>query len=211
MVVPRSALSASMAISGPGCGGTSPCSTDRPGQRRDADEQVGLAAVGALAAPARARGAAIVKMIGISSTTPISKNSGMPTIIATTAIAQGTLVVAAAVQDRGGYPLGPAGLGQQLAEHRAQREDDADGAERVAGAAGEGLDELVGRQAGQDAHGQRADHQREERVELEHHHEPHDREDRDHRVGDQQRVVPGPHVACGPGYPVPPRLLARSV
>ena len=36
-VVPRSALRVSMAISGPGCGGTSPCIAERPGQRRDAD------------------------------------------------------------------------------------------------------------------------------------------------------------------------------
>src|SRR4051812_6073576 len=95
-----------VAISGPGCGGTRPCSTDRPASAgMPTSSHTGLRPSPRVAGPAprstvmpveppaiggRATRRATVKMIGSSRTTPISKNSGMPTIIAITAIAHGT-------------------------------------------------------------------------------------------------------------------------
>ncbi len=81
-VTPRSALSASTATSGPGCGGTRPCSTERP-----ASAGMPIRISGTL--PRRATSSTI----GTSSTTPTSKNSGRPSTAAISAIAQGSAFV----------------------------------------------------------------------------------------------------------------------
>ena len=77
-VSPRSAFSELIAASGPGCGGTKPCSTDSP-----ASAGMPIASTGTLAR------AATRSTTGTRSTTPTSKNSGMPIRAATPAIAQG--------------------------------------------------------------------------------------------------------------------------
>ncbi len=78
-VTPRSACSASTATSGPGCGGTRPCSTERP-----ASAGMPTRISGRL--PRRATSSTI----GISRTTPTSKNSGRPRTAAISAIAHGS-------------------------------------------------------------------------------------------------------------------------
>lgn len=79
MVLPMSAPNTPMAKSGPGCGGTRPCTTDRPANSgmpmRISDTPVRRATM---------------NTSGISSTKPISKNSGMPTRKAANIIAQCT-------------------------------------------------------------------------------------------------------------------------
>ena len=77
-VMPIFAFSASIAMSGPGCGGTSPCSADKP-----ASAGIPTATTGSLARRATSM------TTGISSTMPTSKNSGIPTTKATSAIAHG--------------------------------------------------------------------------------------------------------------------------
>ncbi len=78
-VSPRSACRLSIATSGPGCGGTSPCRTERPAS----------AGIPIRSNPTSVR-RATSSTIGTSSTTPISKNSGSPTSAATPAIAHGS-------------------------------------------------------------------------------------------------------------------------
>jgi hypothetical protein len=77
-VRPRSAFRAAIATSGPGCGGTRPCRTDRPAS-------AGM--------PILISGTSLRRetssTIGTSRTTPTSKNSGMPMSAATPAMAQG--------------------------------------------------------------------------------------------------------------------------
>src|ERR1035438_8180881 len=79
MVIPRLAFSAATATSGPGWGGTRPCTTDSP--------------AGA-AIPTRIRGSCARRetstMTDMSSTRPISKNIGRPMSAPTSAIAQGS-------------------------------------------------------------------------------------------------------------------------
>ena len=105
------------------------------------------------------------KMTGISRTRPISKNIGRPMIAPTSAIAQGSVRVLDAADDGVDDLVGAAGVGEQLAEHRAERDQDADAGGGVAEALGEAGD---GRRSigtpGDDADGQRAEDQREERV-----------------------------------------------
>ena len=81
-VMPRFAFRAAMATSGPGCGGTRPCITDRPAS----------AGMPTLISD-RPERRATRKMIGISSTRPISKNIGSPMRAPTSAIAQGRVRV----------------------------------------------------------------------------------------------------------------------
>ncbi|GAA4602509.1 hypothetical protein GCM10023107_60600 [Actinoplanes octamycinicus] len=78
-VSPRSACKLSIATSGPGCGGTRPCSTERP-----ASAGMPISSSGTLVRRATS------STIGTSSTTPTSKKSGSPTSAATPAIAQGS-------------------------------------------------------------------------------------------------------------------------
>ena len=77
-----------MATSGPGCGGTNPCSTESPAS-------AGM--------PTRSTGCALRRAtsstIGTSRTTPISKNSGMPISAATPPIAHGSAARADPVDD----------------------------------------------------------------------------------------------------------------
>src|SRR6476620_3667376 len=127
MVLPMSALYADTAMSAAGCGGTSPCTTLRP------------AAIGmptnTMFVPVRF---ATVNAIGTSSTKPTSKNTGIPTMNATVAIAQCTRFspnASISVCDA----LRPSRLRHHLAEHRPQRDDERDVAERVADA---GLERL---------------------------------------------------------------------
>ncbi len=78
-VTPMSACSAPTAASGPGCGGTSPCMTDRPASAgmpsRISDWPLRLATS---------------STTGTTITTPISKKSGSPTRPAISAIAHGS-------------------------------------------------------------------------------------------------------------------------
>jgi hypothetical protein len=78
-VRPRFAFRLAIAASGPGCGGMNPCRTDRPAS-------AGI--------PTRSTGCrlrrATSSTIGISRTTPISKNSGMPISAATPPMAHGS-------------------------------------------------------------------------------------------------------------------------
>ena len=77
-VMPRSAFRTPIAASGPGCGGTNPCSTESPAS-------VGIA-IFISGCPDRW---ATSRMIGTSSTRPISKNIGSPIRAPTSAIAHG--------------------------------------------------------------------------------------------------------------------------
>src|SRR5579884_1772161 len=78
-VVPRSACSAEIAISGPGCGGIRPCRMDRPASAGMPTRRI--------EPPVRRQ---TRYTIGTSSTRPTSKNIGMPMIIAASAIDHGT-------------------------------------------------------------------------------------------------------------------------
>ena len=80
-VVPSSALTALIAISGPGCGGTRPCSTDSPASAGMAMRISGILE------------RCVTRTItGSSSTRPISKNIGRPMITATSVMDQTTLL-----------------------------------------------------------------------------------------------------------------------
>ena len=74
------ACKASIATSGPGCGGTKACKADKP-----ASAGMPRAITGIFVRRATRR------IIGISITTPTSKNSGIPTINALRAMAHGSL------------------------------------------------------------------------------------------------------------------------
>ena len=78
-VRPRSACRAVIAATGPGCGGTRPCSTDSPASAGMPIRSTGV--------PARRETSSTT---GTSRTTPISKNSGKPIRAANPAIAQGS-------------------------------------------------------------------------------------------------------------------------
>ena len=77
-VMPRFAFSAPIAVSGPGCGGTNACRVERP-----ARAGIPSSTTGALARRAAK------STTGIRMTTPTSKNMGMPTMNAISAIAHG--------------------------------------------------------------------------------------------------------------------------
>ncbi len=79
IVWPRSAFSALTAMSGPGCGGTRPCMTDRPASAGIPTRMIDWL-----------DRRAISTITGINRTTPTSKNSGSPTIIAISVMAQGS-------------------------------------------------------------------------------------------------------------------------
>ncbi len=78
-VTPRFALSAPIAVSGPGCGGTNACSVESP-----ARAGIPRSTTGALAR------LAAKSTTGIRMTTPTSKNIGMPTMNAMSAMAHGS-------------------------------------------------------------------------------------------------------------------------
>ncbi|MNN88999.1 hypothetical protein D3C81_2067540 [compost metagenome] len=80
MVLPMSAPNTPIASNGPGCGGTRPCTADRP-----ASSGIPILMIDT---PVRR---ATMNTSGISSTKPISKNSGMPTRNAANIIAHCTL------------------------------------------------------------------------------------------------------------------------
>ncbi len=77
-VMPTLACTFAIATSGPGCGGTKPCRTDRPAR-------AGIARYIAGSLDRRI----VSMMTGISSTRPISKNIGMPMMKAISAIRHG--------------------------------------------------------------------------------------------------------------------------
>ncbi len=79
MVEPMSAPNAPIASSGPGCGGTSPCTTDRPASSGRP--------ILTSDTPVRR---ATMNTSGATSTKPISKKSGMPTRKAAIIMAQWT-------------------------------------------------------------------------------------------------------------------------
>ncbi len=79
-VMPTFACRIAMAASGPGCGGMKPCSTDSPAS-------AGMPS--RIAGPCERCTASITT--GISSTSPISKNIGMPMIAAISAIFHGSV------------------------------------------------------------------------------------------------------------------------
>ena len=86
-------------------------------------------------------------------------------IAPTSAIAQGN--TRRCVADDGVDDLiGATGVGQQFGEHRTQRDQDADAGRRSAETLGEGLQYRLEVLARDDAHRQRAEDQREERVQL---------------------------------------------
>ena len=66
-----------MAATGPGCGGTSPCTTESPAASGNPSRSSGVFV-------SRAR----VKTMGTSSTSPTAKNTGMPTMNAMNITAQ---------------------------------------------------------------------------------------------------------------------------
>ena len=74
--------------------------------------------------------AATQDTIGISSTMPTSKKSGSPMMAAISAIAQGMRRGPDPGEDRVDDLVGAAGVGEQLAEYRAERDQHADAAER---------------------------------------------------------------------------------
>ena len=67
--------------------------------------------------------------IGTSSTTPTSKNSGMPISAATPAIAHGSRRPDTRSTIACDDPVGAAGLGEQPADHRAERDQQPDAAD----------------------------------------------------------------------------------
>ena len=81
-VRPMFALKASIAISGPGCGGTRPCRADRPASAGMPTAITGIFALRATS-----------MTTGISSTIPTSKKRGIPITNATKAIAHGKALV----------------------------------------------------------------------------------------------------------------------
>ena len=83
IVRPRSAPSTSTASNGPGCGGTSACTTDRPvtAASSTCNRAAWLVPTG--------NAAAADATIGSSSTSPVSKNSGNPITMATPRLAHG--------------------------------------------------------------------------------------------------------------------------
>ena len=77
-VMPRFAFSAPMAVSGPGCGGTKACSVDRPARAGMPSSTTG-----------DLERRAANSTTGMRMTTPTSKNIGMPTMNAISAMAHG--------------------------------------------------------------------------------------------------------------------------
>ncbi len=81
-VVPSWACTAAMAINGPGCGGIKPCRTDNPANAGIAT-RISFSSERCVTST----------ITGSNSTRPISKNIGRPMMIATSAIAHGTIAL----------------------------------------------------------------------------------------------------------------------
>ena len=126
------------------------------------------------------------KMTGISRTRPISKNIGRPMIAPIAAIDHGSIRGLDLLDDRVDDLVGTAGVGQQLAEHRAESDQDADALDGVADAGAEAADDVE-----HVAPGDRADRaaspriRREERVQLEERDQHDEHRDADERGGDE--------------------------
>ena len=180
-VVPSSALTALIAISGPGCGGTRPCSTDRPASAGMAMRISGIFERW------------VTRTItGSSSTSPISKNIGRPMITATSVIDQASLFPVALASRVSTTRFGAAGVGEQLAQHRAEGDQQADFLQDAAHPVLEVGDDLGQLHAGGEADERGAEDEGQEGVELElgdEHHDERDAEGRDHQ---QLGVVAGP-------------------
>src|SRR5581483_2902358 len=84
------------------------------------------------------------------------------------------------------------GVGEQLAEHGTQPDQDADAGQCAAEAAVELLDDVRGGEAGTEADGQRTDDQREERMDLAPGDQQDDHRDPDESPEDEEAVVSGP-------------------
>jgi len=154
-VVPRSALRVSMAISGPGCGGTRPCIADRPAS-------VGMPMV--MTRQLRATGDQVDHRhqhheAGLEE----HRQAGQST---DTGHRRGQGAFGRPADDGVDDLVRPTGVGQQLGEHRTEGDQRADAGGRVTEAGREALDDVVDVLAGEDAHRQSAEDQRQERVHL---------------------------------------------
>ena len=175
IVRPMSALYAVTAMSAAGCGGTSPCTTLSPAT-------IGMP-TNTIDVPVRF---ATVNAIGTSSTKPTSKNTGN----ADDERDRRHRPVHALLAERGDHgmrdALGAPRLGHHLAEHRPQRDDERDVAERVADAGLERLHDPRHRHADGDAECERDDDERDERVELVPRDQDDERDDRDGGVDEEE-------------------------
>jgi hypothetical protein len=116
------------------------------------------------------------------------------------------------VDDCADDALGAAGVREQAADHRAQRDQDADAADGGTDAVGEAGDRGAGPQAGDDAQDRRAQDEREEGVDLQPGDEHHDGGDAEQRRDGQQGVAVG-RGRCGCGeqdHGVAPVLVGPS-
>src|SRR4051794_26866247 len=170
---PRSACRLAIATSGPGCGGTNPCSTESP-----ASAGIPTRSTGWLAR----RGPS--STIGGRRATPISKKNGGavraaapppphrsppgPPPAASGGAPRGApphrprqRPRADPVDDAGHDPVGTAGRREQPADHRPQRDEQADAARRRAQPGGEAGDDVGGRDPGDRAEDGGAEDQRE--------------------------------------------------
>lgn len=154
-VTPRLACTAAMATSGPGCGGISPCITDR------------LTSAGIpIRISEKLPRLATSRTTGISSTMPISKKSGSPTIAAISTIAHGIPRRLRLREDGVDDLVGAAGVREELAEYGAERDQDTHARGGGTEARGETGDDLVERSTRDRSQDERSDGQRQERVEL---------------------------------------------
>ena len=177
-VRPRSAESRPIAVSGPGCGGTSPCSTESPAR----------AGMPTFISDTPVRRDTMITT-GTSSTTPTSKNSGRPRIAAIAAIIQGSPPGPDLADQRRDDPVGAAGVLEDLADHRAERDQDADGPGGRPEAGDEAGHDVAGRHRGDGAEHRRAEHEGQERVHLRPRDEQDDGEDAEDARGDQLTVA----------------------
>ncbi len=99
------------------------------------------------------------------------------------------LVLAEGADQGLGDLIGPARLGHHFAEHRAQRQDDADKAQHTTEAVLERLDDGAGRHARRQAEERGGDGQCNERVEFELGDEDDESDHRDHCIKQQERLV----------------------
>ncbi len=156
MVLPMSAPNTPMASSGPGCGGTRPWHRREAGEQRDADLDQRHA--GAARDDKHQRDQQ--HKTDLEEQRDAHQERGEHHGPLDLFLAEGA--------DQGlGDLIGTAGFGHHLAEHRTQREDDADKAEHPAETVLEGLDDLVHGHARGQAEEAGGDDQRNERVDLE--------------------------------------------
>ena len=131
---------------------------------------------------------------GTSSTTPTSKNSGRPRMAAMAAITHGRPPGPDPADHRRDDAVGPAGVLEQLADHRPERDEDADRAGRRAEPGDEALDGVARRHRRHRAEHGRAEHQGQERVHLgpgDEHDDGEDAEDARQRRAARSRRTPG--------------------